>query len=68
MHDGYDVDPLRFDTIQQAVGNLRNEKTPELPPEWRTGRRQLSVSLALVEVGRGNEFALGVWMKLDASH
>src|SRR5215510_2505701 len=85
MHDGYDVGPIRFDTIQQAVGKLRNERAPELPPEWRTGRwgrRQLSVGaldrfdevqtealhLALVEVGRGNEFVLGVWMKLDASH
>ena len=41
MHDSDDVDAFRLDTIQQAVGELRNEKTPEPATKRRARRRRL---------------------------
>ena len=38
VHDRDDVDAFRLDAIQQTVGKLRNEKTPEPPAKrWTRG-------------------------------
>jgi hypothetical protein len=44
VHDRHDVDALRLDTIQEAVGKLRNQKTPEPAAKRRAGGRKLEQS------------------------
>src|SRR5262249_38875045 len=85
VHDRDDVDALRLDPIQEAVGKLRNKKTPESATKRRARQREVGESLvgalngrdevkaeafglALVEPCGGDELALGVRMKLNASH
>ena len=39
VHDRHDVDAFRLDTIQEAIGKLRNQKTPEpAAKRWARGR------------------------------
>jgi hypothetical protein len=85
VHDREDVDALRLDPIQEAIGKLRNKKPPESTTKRRTRQREVGQSLVgalnrrdeieaeafglpLVKLSGGNEFVLGVWMKLNASH
>jgi len=44
VHDRHDVDALRLDTIQEAVGKLRNQKAPEPAAKRRAGGRKLEQS------------------------
>jgi hypothetical protein len=48
MHDRDDVDALRLDAIQEAVGKLRNEKTPEPATKGRARRRELRQSFVSI--------------------
>jgi len=52
VHDRDDVDALRLDAIQEAVGELRNEKTPEPTPKRRARRWELRQSFVGVSNGR----------------
>jgi hypothetical protein len=52
VHDRDDVDALGLDAIQEAIGKLRNEKTPESAAERRARRRELKQALVGVLNGR----------------
>jgi len=41
MHDSDDIDALRLDAIQETVGKLGHQNTPEPPAERRTRGRKL---------------------------
>ena len=41
VHDRHDVNAVRLDTIQEAVGKPRNQKTPEPAAKRRAGGRKL---------------------------
>jgi hypothetical protein len=45
VHDRDDVDAVRHDAIQEAVGELRNKKTPESATKWRARPWELRQSL-----------------------
>jgi len=41
MHDSDDIDALRLDAIQETVGKLGHQNTPEPPAERRARGREL---------------------------
>ena len=44
VHDRHDVDALRLDTIQETIGELRNQKTSESAAKRRAAGRKLEQS------------------------
>ena len=75
MHDSDDIDALGLDAIQETVGKLGHQNTPEPPAERRARGRKLEQAFVgvvnrkdEVELGCRYKLVLGFGMKLNASH